>query len=125
MLLQEQTKLYRDQVEELLNSILKPVLKRERRYEKGQYGHLEPIIEEDCRYEIKPNGWLTVEYKAPLNYAPKDKNDYKYYLVVALNIHEKSLKKIQDILIVGLFDLLRSLKQDLNGIQNEYKLIKK
>jgi len=108
---QEQNKinfLHREQVENMLNSLLAPVLKSKA-----------------CQYELTAGGWLTVEYQAPLNNAPASQQDYKYYLLFALNIFEATLPEIQNKLFIMLFEHLRSLKQDINGLFIDYKLIRK
>lgn len=104
----QQQKDHAESVKKLLDHLLAPVL-----------------LSKACKYEIAPGGWLDINYQAPLNNAPETDQDYKYYLLFAANIHKMSLDQIKDKLFIMLFDRLRSLKQDVNGLFIDYKLIRK
>lgn len=97
-----------DQVKKMLDYLLAPVL-----------------LSGACKYELSPGGWLDINYQAPLNNAPEIEQDYKYHLLFAANIHEMTTQQIQDKLFIMLFDRLRSLKQDINGLFLDYNLTRK
>jgi hypothetical protein len=86
---------------------------------------LAPVVSDHCRYSLEPGGWLSIEYRAPLNNQPQSPADYKFYLLFAANIYEMTLKQIQNKIIIMLFDRCRSLKQDINGLMEDYTLTRK
>lgn len=104
----QQQKDHAEEVKKLLDYLLAPVL-----------------LSKACKYDLAPGGWLSIEYQAPLNNQPETEQEYKYYLLFAANIHEMTSQQIQNKLFVMLFDRLRSLKQDINGLFLDYNLTRK
>ena len=86
---------------------------------------LAPVVSDNCRYNLEPGGWLSIEYRAPLNNQPQSPADYKFYLLFAANIYEMTLTQIKNKIIIMLFDRCRSLKQDVNGLLDDYILTRK
>lgn len=105
----EDAQKHREEIERWLHGFLRAVL-----------------IRKEVRFTIKDN-WLEIERLEAQNYHPSDDkaNSYKWKTFCACNIMETYPGKLHDRIVLQLFSQLASAKQDINGLFDEYTIIKK